>query len=188
MQNYNTIKKIIYSFLLLLCLNGNSAAESDIISDYEANINQSLVRNFDPSVDKKPANITISAKLKLRNKRYSIDFAKMLLGYRGDKFVAWEQYLDLYYDKDYLYLYTKELVVDQVQMPEYLVLAKVDPYGFLQWSPEFEAEFSLRTYRYKWSNRLIALIWGVWVNNADYPKFQLNARKSSLIMTDLASE
>ncbi|NRA45479.1 MAG: hypothetical protein HRU09_11045 [Oligoflexales bacterium] len=112
----------------------------------------------------------------------------MLVGYHGDRFISYEHHLDLYYDRTTLYLHTKGLTIDHNQMPEYLVIAKIEPKGSLTWSDEFEVKLSYRTYRYKLSDRLVALIWGVWVKNADYPEFRLNYKDSSLTMIDLPSE
>ena len=187
MKNFIIIEKLIFC-LFILSVSSNLAIASDIIKDYEAIIERAFISEFSSADKKNPARITVLAKLRSKNQRCSVDFDKMLLGYRGDRYEAYEHHLSLYYQKGSLYLHTKGLVVDKNPLPEYLQLAKVDQEGALTWSPDFEPEFSFRTYRYQLSDRLIALIWGVWVKNADYPKFRLNARNSSITMIDLSSE
>ena len=182
----------IFRIFRALCLVGSinlaNLAIADIITDFDAIITDASINDYAPGMKKLPAKITVSGKIKENGRKFSIEFDKMLAGYRGQRFVAYEHYLGVYYDKDALYLHTNGVVIDNIKTPHFLMLASINHHGRLQWSDSFEVKLSFRTYRYKISDRLLALIWGIWVKNSDCPELRLNAKDSSLTMIDLTSE
>lgn len=182
------LSRIIFCSFFLIYASLGTLAEADIISDYEATIKESYINEFEPGQEKKPAKITIVGKVKNRFKPTVVNFQKMLAGYRGDRFISYEHYLDLYYDKDSLYLYTQNLSIDGNMLPEYLLLARVGDNGSLLWLEDYSVNLSLRTYRYKLSDRLLAMVFGFWVRNADHPEFQLSFKTNSVLMIGSASE